>query len=125
MISQVTASRGNYPAPALMGCLNAAIDASGQPRKALADELGVSEQTFSKMTAGVQAFGLHTFEACSDEVVFDTLARWGKVRGFRIERVDTDRQIAELITMFEQGVSALVIIQRQREMREAKERKRA
>ncbi len=102
-------------------CLVEALDASGQPRKAIAAELGITEVTLSKMTGGLQAFALDLLDGLPLTVVTDWLKRWGKQQGFSVELLDTDKRLRELIALFEQGASELVLLQKQREMRAEKE----
>ena len=70
-----TASDGNS---ASLSCLVAEIDAHPLPRKALAGECGKSEQTFSKMTAGTQAFGVDDFGKLPRDLQVKWMQRYGR-----------------------------------------------
>jgi hypothetical protein len=62
--------------PAL-SVLNEVIDGNRLPRKVIADEIGVKEATFSKMTGGTQAFGLDDFGNLPRELQIAWIKRYG------------------------------------------------
>lgn len=70
-------------------CLNASLDASGEPAKALASEVKKSEPTFSKMRSGVQAFGVDDFERLPRPVQVAWMKRYGKEIGVAVRELDS------------------------------------
>jgi hypothetical protein len=60
-----------------MAFLNEAIDASGLPRKQVAGHLQKSEPSLSKMTTGIQAFGIDDFESLPHHIQVDWFKRYG------------------------------------------------
>lgn len=105
-----TASEGKS---IVMRCLDEAIDRFGMPRKALAEELSVTEQTLSKMTAGSQAFGVALFDEMPDALLTSFLARYGQHRGFRVEPLEPEELDVELL----EAVDHLITVHRLRASR--------
>jgi len=79
------ASAGNSEA---VSCLNEVLDSSGQQRKAIAGDIGKTEQTLSKMTAGTQAFGLDDFENLPRDMQVCWMKRYGKLLGLEVRELD-------------------------------------
>lgn len=91
------ASHGNSLA---LTCLVDVIDASRWPRKALADEIGKSEQGFSKMTAGTQAFGMDDFGNLPMDLQVSWVKRYGKALGLEVRELsaaDLAEEFLELV----------------------------
>lgn len=79
--------------------LNEAIDGSGLPRKQVADTVGKSEATFSKMTTAgpnAQAFGLDAFEQLPVAIQVAWLKRYARALGLEVRELDA-LQVAEAI----------------------------
>jgi len=94
---------------AALSCLIAEIDAHPLPRKAIADECGKSEQTFSKMTAGTQAFGLDDFERLPRDLQVKWMQRYGReVLGVNVRDLDPAELNEELLAL----VDRMVIVRR-------------
>lgn len=68
--------------------LNAAIEQSGHQDKALAQDCGVSRFTFSRMRAGVQAFGVGRLDDLPAAVRVDFCRRQLARDGYEIRRID-------------------------------------
>ena len=64
-----------------LGCLNAAIDASGVPRKALAADCGLSDAQFSRLTSGVQGFPVSLLDRLPKPITSDFLRRMDDALG--------------------------------------------
>jgi hypothetical protein len=77
--------------PSALECLRRAIDKSGIPDKAIADELGVSKGQCSKLlnaTAGSSGFPLDALDLLPRSVTDEFLRLYGATRNLRIERQD-------------------------------------
>ena len=95
-----------------LGCLNDAIDSTRDMayRKALAADLGKSESTFSKMTNGLQAFGLDDFEQLPRDLQVKWMKRYGKdVLGLNVYEMDQAAIADELLQAIDriQGLAKL------------------
>jgi hypothetical protein len=78
-----------------LAVLNETIDGNRIPRKALADEIGVTEQTFSKMAAGTQAFGIDAVGRLPRDVQVAFWKRYGKdVLGLEVREI-TNTELAQ------------------------------
>lgn len=97
-------SRGNEVAEVAVRCLNAAIDESGVPRKALAREAGISEAQFSKL---VRSAALDLVDRLPDEIVTAWLDRMGHQRGFEVRVLAPERLDAEVLNLLEQLTTVL------------------
>jgi hypothetical protein len=100
-----TAREGNSVA---LRCLNDTIAAFTErlPRKVLAAEVGASEQTFSKMTGGKQAFGLKEFELLPRSIQVDFMERYGReVLGLQVRDLAPAEINAELLALVDQMVA--------------------
>ena len=89
-----------------LGCLNAEIDAHPLPRKAIADECDKSEQSFSKMTAGTQAFGLDDFERLPRDLQVKWMQRYGReVLGVTVRDIEPAELNEELLGLVDRIVT--------------------
>lgn len=87
--------------PAL-GVLNEVIDGNRLPRKALADDIGKTEQAFSKMTAGVQSFGLDDFGKLPRDLQIAFWKRYGReVLGLEVREIDHGQLVEEFYELVE------------------------
>lgn len=103
-------SHGNAVA---LDCLNAAIDGSRIPRKVLADHLGISEAQFSKLTSGVQAFGVGHLDKLPAAIRSDFLRRMSEAHDEETrERIVLERALHAI-------VDALVILRGRSRMAKA------
>lgn len=83
-----------------MGCLVAEIDAHPLPRKALADECEKTESTFSKMTAGTQAFGLEDFGRLPRDLQVKWMQRYGReFLGVTVREIEPAELNEELLAL--------------------------
>ncbi len=76
--------------------LNNVIDASLVPRKVIADDLGMSIGTLSKMTTGINAFGLDTFELLDRDIQKGWLKQYGKLLGLEVHEIPQARLMEEV-----------------------------
>lgn len=84
-------------------CLNREIDAFGMPRKALADELGTTAVTLSKMTTGLQAFGLDAFERLPRDLQIAFLIRYGRdVLGLHVQEILPTELMGQFVELVDQ-----------------------
>lgn len=92
-----------------LGCLQVAIETNRMPRKAIADEIGKSEQTFSKMTAGTQAFGLDDFERLPRDIQIRWMRDYGRELGIEVRDIDPIALSEEFLALAERlaGVARL------------------
>lgn len=95
------ASHGNSIA---LACLNAEIDGFQRrmPRKALAAECDKSEQTFSKMTAGTQAFGITDLERLPRDLQVAWMKSYGKELGLTVRDIDPGEVHEQLYALVDQ-----------------------
>lgn len=94
-------------------CLNEAIDTSIVPRKALADEHGMGESQFSKVTGGTAPYDIDYLDALRDDVLFGFLDRYGRERGFEVRVLD----LPELDSDVLEQLNRLMATMRLREVR--------
>lgn len=83
--TDATASDGNSLA---LSCLNTELDSCGLPDKAIAADCAKSEQTFSKMRSGKQAFGIVDFEKLPRDVQVAWMKRYGAAIGVEVRDLD-------------------------------------
>ncbi len=87
--------------------LNNVIDASLIPRKAIADGLGMSIGTLSKMTTGINAFGLDTFEQLDRDLQVCWFKQYGPLLGLDVRERDIVAKAQDVIEQFDALVRAV------------------
>lgn len=99
LINKVAVSCGESRA---LRDLNAAFEHSGHQDKALAEDCGVSKFAFSRMRAGVQAFGVVLLDALPAPVRVDFYRRQLARDGYEVRRLDPGDVADELWTHLDQ-----------------------
>jgi hypothetical protein len=91
---------------ASLTCLVIEIDAHQKPRKALADDCGKTEQAFSKMTGGTQAFGLDDFERLPRDLQVKWMQRYGReFLGVTVREIEPAELNEELLGLVDRIVT--------------------
>jgi hypothetical protein len=85
-----------------MAFLNYAIDGSGMPRKQVADHIGKSEPSLSKMTTGLQAFGIDDFENLPHDIQVNWIKRYGHELGLEIREIDAVDLAHQVLARFDE-----------------------
>jgi hypothetical protein len=101
--NQAAATNGNSVA---LRCLDDALAQHGQA-KVVAIDLGVSEQTLSKMRGGSQAFGVDRLDALDDDLLKNFLRRYGRARGFRVRFISAAEIDADVLVAVKRVVATM------------------